>query len=149
MRTWILAVAAVAASGCGGGGSAASPPRLPRALGAQLAAEADAVEASLARGDDCGAAAQAEQLREMVEQAVSAGQVPVGLERPLSRSAASLAGAITCTPAPAAGAPPDNGPGKEHGQDERHGPGKKHHPKKDEGPPHHRPGHDHGGGGKD
>lgn len=142
----ILAVAVVAASGCGGGGSADSPPQLPHALGAQLAAQADAVEASLARGDDCGAAAQAEQLRRMVGQAVSADQVPVRLRAALSRSTASLAGEITCTPAPPTAGPPadGNGQGEDRGPGKDHKPGKHHRPGKD-----HRPGHDHEGGGED
>jgi hypothetical protein len=50
MRRVILALAVAAASGCGGGGQV-SPPRLPHALGSRLAAQADVVEAALARGD--------------------------------------------------------------------------------------------------
>jgi hypothetical protein len=124
MRSVVLALAVVAASGCGGGGSA-PPPRLPHALGTELAAQADAVEASLARGDDCGAVAQAASLRRSVADAVAAGQVPAGLRAPLSRSVASLAGEIACTPAPPPPGPPghaDKGkPKKKHGHD--HGPG--------------------------
>jgi hypothetical protein len=128
----ILALAVVAASGCGGG--TAVPPRLPHALGAQLAAQADAVEASLALGDDCGAAGQADRMRQMVAEAVAAGQVPAALRRPLSASVDALAGEIACTPAP----PASPGPGMDKGKDKGagHGDGKGH-------------GHDHGGGGKD
>jgi len=130
----ILALAVVAASGCGGSGSAA-PPRLPHALGAQLSAQADAVEASLARGDTCGAATGAARLREMVAHAVAVGQVPATLRGPLAGSAESLAGEIVCTPAPPAAGPlgqskPEKG--KDHGPGKRHGPG-----------------HDHGDGGGD
>ena len=146
MRRTILALAVVAASGCGGGGSADSPPQLPHALGTQLAAQADAVEASLARGDDCGAEAQAEELRQMISQAVSADQVPVRLRAALSRSAGSLAGEIVCAPAPTAAGPPadGNGQGEDQGPAKDHKPGKHHRPGKD-----HRPGHDHEGGGED
>jgi hypothetical protein len=126
----ILALAVVAAFGCGGG--TAAPPRRPHALGTQLAAQADAVEASLARGDACGAAGQADRLRQMVSEAVAAGQVPAALRRPLSGSVDSLAGEIACTPAPPA--PP--GPGKDKGKRPGHGNGKGH-------------GHDHGDGGQD
>ena len=134
----ILAVAVVAASGCGGGGAAASP-RLPHALGTQLAAQAEAVAASLGRGDECGAAGEAKRLQQMVAQAVAAGRVPAGLRQPLSSSAGALAGEIACTPAPPAPAPPgQDGPAKDKGNDKGHGPG--HGNGK---------GHDHGGGGKD
>ena len=132
----ILAVAVVAASGCGGGGAAASP-RLPHALGTQLAAQADAVAASLGRGDECGAAGEAKRLQQMVSEAVAAGRVPGALREPLSSSAGALAGEIACTPAPPAGGPPgQDGPAKDKGKG--HGPG--HGNGK---------GHDHGGGGKD
>lgn len=135
MRRLTLALAVVAASGCGGGGSAAAPPRLPHALGVELAAQADAVEASLARGDACGAAAGAERLRQAIAGAVAAGQVPAALRRPLSESADSLAAEIVCTPAPPATGPPDQGdqgPGHKPGHDRKRGHDHKH-------------GHDHGG----
>ena len=129
MRSVILALAVVAAAGCGGGGSAASSPRLPRALGSRLAAQADVVEAALARGDECGAASAAEGLRRAVTAAVAAGEVPVALRVPLARSADSLASEIVCTPAPPAPTPPGHaepkGPGKHHGHDHKpkHGDG--------------------------
>jgi hypothetical protein len=128
MRSVILALTVVAA-GCGGGGSAASPPRLPHALGSRLAAQADVVEAALARGDECGAASAAEGLRQAVTAAVAAGEVPVALRGPLARSADSLASEIVCTPAPPAQAPSGQakptGPGKHHGHDHKpkHGDG--------------------------
>ena len=135
MRTVILALAVLVASGCGGGsGSAAPPPpRLPHALGVELAAQADAVEAGLARGDECGAAAAAEGLRQAIAGAVAAGQVPAALRAPLSQSADSLAAEIVCTPAPPSSGPPGQGGqgnGKKHGHDRKRG-------------------HDHGGGGDD
>ena len=130
---WIAVVLAVAACGCGGGGAAPAQPRLPHALGVDLAARASAVEASLAIGDACGAAAEATQLRDTVASAVAAGQVPEALRAPLSRSVDSLAGEIACVPAPAAkpGTGPKPGP---PGQRKKHD---------------HGPGHDHGGGGDD
>ena len=137
MRSVILALAVMAASACGGGsGSAAPPPRLPHALGVELAAQADTVEADLARGDECGAAAAAEGLRQAVAGAIAAGQVPAALREPLSQSVSSLAADIVCTPAPPSPGPPgqgnqgDQGNGKKHGHD-------------------HKPGHDHGDGGED
>jgi len=138
MRLIALALA-VAACGCGGGGTTPAPPRLPHALGIDLAARASAVEASLASGDTCGAAAEVAQLREAVAGAVAAGQVPAALRAPLSRSVDSLAGEITCVPAPAA--KPGNGPKPDRGP-KPEPPGK---PKKHD----HGPGHDHGNGGDD
>ena len=136
---WIALVLVGAACGCGGGGTTPAPPRLPHGLGVDLAARASAVEASLASGDECGAAAEAAQLREVVASAVAAGQVPERLRAPLSSSVDALAGEITCVPAPAA--KPGNGPKPDHGPKPRP-PGKR--PKHDHGP-----GHDHGDGGGD
>jgi hypothetical protein len=116
----VLVVAA--AAGCGGGG-AADAPKLPPALGASLAAQASAVEASLASGDGCAADDQATQLQGMVADAIASGRVPATLRAPLSSSVASLAEEITCVPAPPAPktGPPDkkhvHGPDKKHGHD--------------------------------
>jgi hypothetical protein len=135
-RVGVVLVAVMAAS-CGGEG-AADAPRLPHALGASLAAQASAVEASLASGDACGAAGQATQLEGMVADAIASGRVPATLRAPLSSSVASLADEITCVPLPPAptggpsGEKPGHGPDKKHG----HGPDKKH-----------GPGHDGDGGG--
>jgi len=126
---WIALVLAVMAAGCGGAGHAAAPPRLPHALGSDLAAQASTIEASLTGGDACGAAAEAAQLQQMVASAVSSGQVPVALRGPLSRSSAALAAEITCVPAPPAKPtdgkpkPPghDHGPGHGHGHGHDHG----------------------------
>ena len=112
----------LAAAGCGGGG-AADAPKLPHALGVSLAAQASAVEASLASGDTCGAAGHAAKLQGMVAGAIASGRVPATLRAPLSSSVASLAAEITCLP-PAPKGPPDKKHG--HGPDEKHGPGKGH-----------------------
>jgi hypothetical protein len=136
-RVGVVLVAVMVAS-CGGEG-AADAPKLPHALGASLAAQASAVEASLASGDTCGAAGQATQLEGMVADAIASGRVPATLRAPLSSSVASLADEITCVPlppAPTGGPPPGKKPG--HGPDKKHGPG---HDKK------HGPGHDGDGGG--
>jgi hypothetical protein len=144
-RVGVVLVAVMVAS-CGGDG-AAEAPKLPHALGASLAAQASAVEASLAGGDACAAAGQATQLQGMVADAIASGSVPATLRAPLSSSVASLADEITCLPLPPAptgkpppGKKPGHGPDKKHGHgpDEKHGPG---HDKK------HGPGHDGNGGG--
>jgi hypothetical protein len=128
----VLAVLTVASCG---GDEAADAPKLPHALGASLASQASAVEASLASGDGCAAATQATQLQGMVADAIAAGRVPARLQAPLSSSVASLADEITCVPSPPA-PPPGKKPG--HGPDKKHGPG---HDKK------HGPGRDGDGGG--
>jgi hypothetical protein len=128
-RVGVVLVAVMVAS-CGGEGAVVAP-KLPHALGASLAAQASAVEASLAGGDACAAAAQADQLHAMVANAIAAGRVPATLRAPLSSSVASLADEISCVPlppAPAGGPPPGKKPG--HGPDKKkpgHGPDKKHH----------------------
>ena len=134
-RVGVVFVAVMVAS-CGGDG-AAEAPKLPHALGASLAAQASAVEASLAGGDACAAAGQATQLQGMVADAIASGSVPATLRAPLSSSVVSLADEITCLPlppAPTGGPPPGKKPG--HGPDKRHGPDKEH-----------GPGHDGDGGG--
>jgi hypothetical protein len=140
-RVGVVLVAVMVAS-CGGDG-AADAPRLPHALGASLAAQASAVEASLASGDGCAAAAQATQLQGMVADAIAAGRVPARLRAPLSSSVASLADEITCVPSPPA-PPPGKKPG--HGPDKKHdhGPDKKPGLGHDKKPG---PGHDGAGGG--
>ena len=134
-RVGVVLVAVMVAS-CGGEG-AVDAPKLPHALGASLAAQASAVEASLAAGDGCAAAGRAAQLQGMLADAIASGRVPATLRAPLSSSVASLADKITCVPpppAPTSGPPPGKKPG--HGPDKRHGPDKEH-----------GPGHDGDGGG--
>lgn len=91
---------AALAAGCGGGGATPPAPTLPQALGRQLVDQTHLVEASLARGDSCTAAAQAARLRDAVANAVATGQVPAALRAPLSDSVASLVGEIRCVPPP-------------------------------------------------
>jgi hypothetical protein len=130
MRRIGVVLVAVVLGGCGGGGGpAAARPQLPHALGAQLAAQADAVQASLARGDSCAALGQAGRLRQMVASAIAAGQVPGALRQPLSSSAEALAGEIVCTPAPPRPRKdhrPGKRPGHDHGDGHDHGPGHDH-----------------------
>jgi|tagenome__1003787_1003787.scaffolds.fasta_scaffold19911708_2 hypothetical protein len=145
MARFGVVVVAVMAASCGGEG-AADAPKLPHALGASLAAQASAVESSLAGGNACAAAAQATQLEGMVADAIDSGRVPVTLRAPLTSSVASLADEISCVPLPPAptGGPPGKKPG--HGPDKKHD----HGPGKDHGPGHdkkHGPGHDGDGGG--
>ena len=128
-------VLVVVTAGCGGSGRSSDPPRLPHALGARLAETASAVQASLDRGDACAAAAEAAQLRLMVDSAITSGDVPSALRAPLSSSVGSLVDEITCVPPPAAKPKNDHKP-PGHDQGNGHGPGRGH-----------GPGHDHGGDG--
>lgn len=77
---------------CGGEQKAASPaPKLPSALGAQLAAEADAIAQQLVSGDPCGAAGRAVALQQGVIAALNRpGQVPTELKEDLGVAAADL-----------------------------------------------------------
>jgi hypothetical protein len=135
---FVLAV--VVAAGCGGGETGPAPPRLPHALGARLAESASAVQASLTRGDACEAAAEAVQLRQMVQSAIASGQVPAALRTPLSGSVGSLVDEITCIPPPSPPAKKGDGP-----PGHRHPPGHEHRPGHD-----HKHGHGHDGDrGKD
>jgi hypothetical protein len=140
-RVGVVLVAVMVAS-CGGEG-AADAPTLPHALGASLAAQASAVESSLAGGDACAAAAQVTRLEGMVADAIASGRVPETLRAPLKSSVASLADEISCVPLPPAPSPskkPGHGPDKKHD----HGPGKDHGPGHDTK---HGPGPDGDGGG--
>jgi len=88
-----------------------SPPRLPQRLAAELAVQADAVAASLERGDVCGASAQARALKSRVLR--EAGRVPLVFRGELVRSAADLATTVPpCPPPPAPAEKEGHGKGK-------------------------------------
>jgi hypothetical protein len=97
-------VAAALLGGCGGDGGAETP-LLPQDLANSLAAQSDAVAASLDGGNPCGAADQARALRERVIAAVNEGRVPAGLQEELGSAANDLA-ATTETACTEAQAPP-------------------------------------------
>jgi len=80
-----LAVFAVstALSACGGSEEQVPPPKLPRALGSDLATQSDAVAESLDAGEACQAAEQARGLQQAVQDAIAADEVPRALRRPL------------------------------------------------------------------
>src|SRR5712691_526043 len=111
----------VAGGGCAGAGErVVSPPRLPQRLAAGLAVQADAVAASLERGDVCGASAQARALRGRVLR--EAGRVPLLFRGELVRSAAELAATVPpCPPTPAPVGKEGRGKGK--GKKGNHGRG--------------------------
>jgi hypothetical protein len=102
-----IALAALALMGGGCGGSNETAPRqpsLPPALADELATRSDRVAQTLARGDRCGADAQADELRAAATAASDSGRVPRPLRRELLEAVTSLAGQIECPrpePAPA------------------------------------------------
>ena len=110
MRLWhgILTLAcAGAVAGCGGSETPPAP-RLDAAVGARLAASADAVEAAASRGDSCAAVDRAQALQREAIAAVNAGDVPPALQEELLAGVNRLAASLECTPPPPppASAPP-------------------------------------------
>lgn len=112
MFTLVCAGLVVAGGGCAGARErVVSPPRLPQRLAAELAVQADAVAASLERGDVCGASAQARALKSRVLR--EAGRVPLVFRGELVRSAADLATTVPpCPPPPAPAEKEGHGKGK-------------------------------------
>lgn len=124
--TLVCAGLVVAGGGCAGASErVVSPPRLPQRLAAELAAQADAVAASLERDDVCGASAQARALRSRVLR--EAGRVPLVFRGELVRAAGELAATVPpCPPPPAPADKEGDGKGKGKGKGnhgKRHGRG--------------------------
>jgi hypothetical protein len=124
-RAGAAAAAIVLLAGCGGAAKHVAPvqPRLPRALAADLRAQADAVAAALAAGDSCTAQARAVALRTAVIDDVH--RVPARFRETLLGAANDLADRIACVPPPAP-APVAHGKGHErhgheHGKHGKHG----------------------------
>ena len=122
----ILACAGAAACGGGSAGSASQPTRgpvIPRALAADLAAQADSVAVSLDAQHGCAALDQARRLGTAVDAAIAAGRVPAALQPQLQATATRLVAGIRCVPPP----PPPNSqkpPGHDrHHHHKHHGPG--------------------------
>jgi hypothetical protein len=122
----VLAVAmlAVVAAGCGG---ASRPQRsadrgLPPTLAQGWAAQAAAIEAAAAGGDDCNALRLAKALRTQV--VATEQKVPLRLRSPLVTGVSALAARITCTPPPPVKKPPKPPkPPDKHGKHDHHGHG--------------------------
>jgi hypothetical protein len=93
--------AALAPASCGGSDqSSAEAPRLPRALASDLAETSEAIAHALDAGDVCGAAGLADQLKDAVDAAVSAGEVPPELRGELQQAALDLQNGVNCTEEP-------------------------------------------------
>ena len=113
-------------AGCGGSDHAApppKPPKIPAAVAARLASEADRVSA-LTPGT-CEARDAAGRFRAEVIASIQRRQIPARYQEPLLSAANSLAERLaTCV------APPAVEPGKGHGDE--HGKGKGHKKKHDD-----------------
>jgi outer membrane biosynthesis protein TonB len=126
LRPALIPCVCLLLAACGGSGKQSE---ISRSAARSLAAQSDAIAASLRSGDSCGAAAQAQQLRSHVERAIASGSIPPRLATDAHRAAAGLAAQISCVqpppPPPAEPAKPKPEPKpKPH---EPHGP--KPHPK--------------------
>jgi hypothetical protein len=113
-RAVAVACAVVAAPGCGGSSTPPSAPALPHDLGAALARRASSIEASLRGGQSCLASRQVAALQAEVQTAITQGDVPGTLVRPLARSVGLLAARVHCTPTPATDRQRGNGHGRGH-----------------------------------
>jgi hypothetical protein len=111
-RTALLAAAALMAFGCGSDGSDGSgeeAQQIPAEVADDLAAQSDAVEATLEQGDGCTAKDQAIALRRDVNGYIKDGQVPAELQPEMRERAKDLVDSIHCVqppPPPAEPQPP-------------------------------------------
>jgi hypothetical protein len=89
------ALCAVLLAGCGGD-EPAPGPTLPRGLAADLAAQSDTIAETLASGNTCDAAQQADVLLDDVVAAIQAGRVPAAFQESLTATANKLVDQINC-----------------------------------------------------
>lgn len=108
--SYVLAAAFyVLAAGCGGA-EVSEEPRLPRAVGTELARSADLVAEALDRGDQCGAAERAAALQQQAINAVNGGDVPPALQEEFLAGVNRLASSVECVPPAPAPPPPPQPP---------------------------------------
>ena len=105
IRMIVVTLACAGAAACGG--ELPAPPRsppmspvIPRALAADLAAQADSVAVSLDAQRGCAALDQARRLGTAVDAAIAAGRVPSALQPQLQATTTRLAAGIRCVPPP-------------------------------------------------
>jgi hypothetical protein len=102
----VLPSLAAVAAACGGG-EQASAPTLAEPLAERLAAQSEAVAASVDLGDGCTAQRQLGELERASERAIAAGRIDAALQGELRATLRALRAGIDCDPAPApASAPP-------------------------------------------
>lgn len=105
----VAALCAFLLTGCGGE-QTAPEPTLPRGLAADLATQSDAIAETLASGNVCSAAEQADVLLDDVIAAIQAGQVPAAFQESLTATANELVNQINC---PQPDEPPPPAPSEE------------------------------------
>jgi hypothetical protein len=98
--TWLAAaLSALVLAGCGGGvDPEPQAPALPRSLAQDLAAQADQIAETFAAGDVCGAAGQADDLKDAATAAVDAGRIPAAMRQELLATVEVLVNEINCPP---------------------------------------------------
>lgn len=97
-RFLAVLVVGIAFTACGGSEAPAPEPKIPSRLAEDLAAQADAVAASLEAGDPCGAKELALTLQADVAEAINAGRIPAAFRRELQGTVDQLV-QIECVPA--------------------------------------------------
>ncbi len=94
----MLLAAILAIAGCGDSGSSSQSPQIPAAIAGRLAELSDRTADDLDVGDDCGAAATVEQLKQEAE--ATQPEVPEALRPEIQAGVEQLAAQIDCAPAP-------------------------------------------------
>jgi hypothetical protein len=114
-----LALAVVLAA-CGGGSdtTAGQAGALPRAVADDLAAKSDEIADALDRGDQCGAAHHADELKDEVAAAIADGRVPTAYQGELERTATELQNNVNCDERGKEHKAEDKGKGKKKGHDD-------------------------------
>jgi hypothetical protein len=118
--TWLAAAGcALSLAGCGGGSEAApSEPAIPAPIAEDLAARSEEIAATLDGGDVCGAAQQADELNNAVNDAVAKGQIPKALQGELQTVVTELVNLVNCEQ-PEEEEGEENGEGKGKGKDKK------------------------------
>ena len=110
---------ALVLAACGGGSSVNSEtPALPRSVADNLAAKSDEIADALDRGDQCGAAHRADELKDEVEAAIADGGVPAAYQGELERTATELQNNVNCDEQGKELKDEDKGKGKKKGHDD-------------------------------
>jgi hypothetical protein len=111
---------AVVLAACGGGSdtTAGQAGALPRAVADDLAAKSDEIADALDRGDQCGAAHHADELKDEVEAAIADGRVPAAYQGELERTATELQNNVNCDERGKEHKAEDKGKGKKKGHDD-------------------------------
>ena len=96
--TWLAAAGcALTLAGCGGGTEATpSESTIPAPIAEDLATRSEEIAATLEGGDVCGAAKQADELNDAVNDAMAEGQIPKALQEELQNVVAELVNGVNC-----------------------------------------------------